>query len=460
MSTSSLGLKKSLCPPKNLGQKRMLKVRSPLIQASQLMLPQTSEKSDNFFTFAQNFSRSDYPEKPTSITSQFIEDNFESESDSENQINQNIAEVKEELHTYPSAEKNIQNNPLLELHPRFGKQIIQTQSRILTTAADKMLFPQNPQFSDDKFKKNQSDNLSIVQAKWEGDIYKPVSEQTSVSQVDTSSDKNQAISYSVIPQIAENQEITANSPVEDNNINISSYSEVQLRPSYSNIVFQQLIPELPIDSVQEKSTVKSPEIKPKSSDETIEIQQLIPELPINLVEEKSTVKLPDIAPKVSDKTVENQELIPELPINLVQEKSVQSSEITPTPSDETIESKQLIPEIPVDLVQENSTVQLPETAPGASDETIKPQELIQEKSTNLVPKTSTIPASEKNLEETNIASEETLESQQLIPEELIDSVQEESIVKLPEITPQTSDENIKPQQLIPESPDDLVEEKS
>ena len=198
MSTYSLGLKKSLCPPENLGLKRMLKVRPPLIQASQLMLPQTLEKSDDFFTFAQDFSPSNYPEKPTSITSQFIEDNLESESSSENQINQSIPEIKEELQTHPLVEKNIQNNPLSELHPRFGKQIIQTQSRILTTAADKILFPQNSQLSDDKSKKTQSDNLPIVQGKWEGDISKPISNETSVSQVDTSTDKNQAISYSVI----------------------------------------------------------------------------------------------------------------------------------------------------------------------------------------------------------------------------------------------------------------------
>ncbi|MGD1715695.1 hypothetical protein, partial [Dapis sp. BLCC M172] len=199
---------------------------------------------------------------------------------------------------------------------------------------------------------------------------------------------------------------------------------------------------------------------PKTSDETVETSELIPEQPTDLVQEKSTVKSPEITPEVSYETIEPQQLISEQPTDLVQEKStVKSPEITPEVSYETIEPQQLISEQPTDLVQEKSTVKSPEIEKIASDETVESKQLIQEKHINLVPKNSTIPASEKKLEETNIASDKTLEVQQLIPELPIDLVQENSTIQSPEITPPASDETIQDQKFIPELPIDSLQEK-
>ncbi|MEB3279660.1 MAG: hypothetical protein VKK42_12170 [Lyngbya sp.] len=191
MSTSPLGLNDYLRPPETLGRQGMLKVRSPLVQTSQLMLSQTVEPSENLFTFTESLSGSETPEKPISRINRFVDDDSELESTSEANINRNISESTEESQTHPSTEENLQNNPLSELHPRLGEQLIQTQSRILTTASDKRLSPQTREDSESQSINNKSDNLPVVQAKWSGDISQPISNSSSTQSVD-STPENQA----------------------------------------------------------------------------------------------------------------------------------------------------------------------------------------------------------------------------------------------------------------------------
>ncbi|WP_413167552.1 hypothetical protein ACL6C3_12835 [Capilliphycus salinus ALCB114379] len=191
MSTSPLGLNDYLRPPETLGRQGMLKVGSPLIQTAQLMLSQTVENSENLFTFQESLSGSETPQKPISIINRFVDDDSELESTSEANINRNIYESTEESETHPSPEENLQNNPLSELHPRLGEQLIQTQSRILTTISDKKLSPQTPEDSESQSINNKSDNLPVVQPKWSGDISQPISNFSSTQSID-STPENQA----------------------------------------------------------------------------------------------------------------------------------------------------------------------------------------------------------------------------------------------------------------------------
>ncbi|MEL7039401.1 MAG: hypothetical protein AAFO04_27870, partial [Cyanobacteria bacterium J06592_8] len=175
---SPLGLNNPLHPPEILGQRLMLKVQSPLVQTSQLILPQTVEKSDQFFSFPDNSSRSEPSQTPISTINRFVADDSEFDSTSEAKINPNTSAISEEPQIQPSIGENIQNNPLSELHPRLGKQLIQTQSRILTTASDKRLSPQTSEPSESQSIKNQSDNLPVIQAEWESDISQLISDES------------------------------------------------------------------------------------------------------------------------------------------------------------------------------------------------------------------------------------------------------------------------------------------
>ncbi|MGB3191252.1 MAG: hypothetical protein WBB43_17745 [Limnoraphis sp.] len=270
MSTSPLGLNNYLCPPEIGGRQPMLKVHSPLIQTSELMLPQTVESSDNLFPFTKSLSDSETPKKPISTINRFVNDDSELESTSEADINRNISETTEEPQTHPSTEENLPNNPLSELHPRLGKQLIQTQSRIMTTTSDKIISPQTLNPSENQSKKHQSDYLPIVQARWESDVPQPISEPISVSQRDVLSRKKQPKSSS------------RTSPEALNN------------PSSPTVEPQQFIQEKSIDSTTESPRVESSQTSPETlnnpSSPTVKPQQFIQEKSIDSTTESPRVE--------------------------------------------------------------------------------------------------------------------------------------------------------------------------
>ncbi|MEA5519946.1 hypothetical protein [Limnoraphis robusta] len=245
MSTSPLGLNDYLRPPETLGRQGILKVRSPLIQTSQLMLPQTVENSENLFTFTESLSGSETPQKPISRINRFVGDDSELESTSEANINPNISDSTKESQTHPSPEENLPNNPLSELHPRLGKQLIQTQSLILTTTSDKLLSPQTPEYSESQLIKNKSDNLPVVQPKWSGDISQPISNSSLTQSIDSTPENQQAF------------------PIQPS-LNSENLTNLNLIQSHSPLIQQSDL------IVSPKTSEPSPERTSFQNDETLE----------------------------------------------------------------------------------------------------------------------------------------------------------------------------------------------
>ncbi len=357
MSTSPLGLNNYLCPPEIGGRQPMLKVHSPLIQTSELMLPQTVESSDNLFPFTKSLSDSETPKKPISTINRFVNDDSELESTSEADINRNISETTEEPQTHPSTEENLPNNPLSELHPRLGKQLIQTQSRIMTTTSDKIISPQTLNPSENQSKKHQSDYLPIVQARWESDVPQPISEPISVSQRDVLSRKKQPKSSS------------RTSPEALNN------------PSSPTVEPQQFIQEKSIDSTTESPRVESSQTSPETlnnpSSPTVKPQQFIQEKSIDSTTESPRVESSQTSPETlnnpSSPTVEPQQFIQEKSIDSTTESPrVESSQTSPetlnNPSSPTVEPQQFIQEKSIDSTTESPRVESLQNTPETLNE--------------------------------------------------------------------------------------------